>query len=269
MTYRHRPPHSQVPPPQPGGRRRRLGHGVPRPVALWASEAVATALLLLAMTVLFRLLMHPGAWLHTHLASADARLLTGAVVSGAVVAALIASPLGRLSGSHANPAVTVAMWAVRRLPGRHVPFYLSAQLAGSVLGTMTGRLLLGPALAHPAVNHALLGARPGLPATMVAIGEAIATGVLLVVVIRLARHPGLTDVTPVTMGTLLTALIAVMANITGGSLNPARQFGPWLLAGGAGTLWPYIVGPLAAALFVGAVAAALPAPADGDDRPLS
>ncbi|MEU6707781.1 MIP/aquaporin family protein [Streptomyces wuyuanensis] len=265
MTSPHRPRHGEHPPP-PEERAAPAGP-VPRAGWLWASEAVATALLLLAMTVLSRLLAHPDAWLHTRLASADARLAVGAVVSGAVVAVLVASPLGRVSGAHANPAVTVALWAVRRVPGRRVPLHVSAQLAGSALGTAAGRLLLGPSLAHPAVHQALLSPRPGLAPAAVALVEAFATAVLLAVVVRLARTPGLADVTPVTVGTLLTVLIAATAGVTGGSLNPARQFGPWLLTGGDGTLWPYVAGPLAAALVVGAVAAAMPEP-DGDRPPL-
>ncbi|MER5604281.1 aquaporin, partial [Streptomyces sp. NPDC002265] len=231
--------------------------------ARWMSELAATALMLLAVTVLMRHLFHPGSWLHAHLPSDNVRLLVDAVVSGAVVAALIASPLGRLSGAHMNPAVTVTLWAVRRLPGRDVPLYLSAQTAGSVLGTAAGRLLCGPSVAHPDVNYALLSARHAAPDAWIMLREAVATGVLLAVVVRLARDPRLAGVAPLTVGALLTALIALTTNVTGGSLNPARQFGPWLLSGGEGLLWPYVVGPLIAAVVVGATAAAVFGPADG------
>ncbi|MFE5893880.1 aquaporin [Streptomyces sp. NPDC056462] len=47
---------------------------------------------------------------------------------------------------------------------------------------------------------------------------------------------------------------------TGGSLNPARQFGPWLLCGSDTALWPYVTGPLAAAVTVGAGAVLLRSP---------
>lgn len=223
----------------------------------WVSELAATALMLLAMTVLMRHLFHPDSWLHAHLPSDDARLLVDAVVSGAVVAALIASPLGRLSGAHMNPAVTVVLWAVRRLPGRDVPLYVSAQAVGSVLGTAAGRLLAGPSVAHRDVNYALLSVRHPAPDVWIMLGETIATAVLLAVVVRLARDPRLADVAPLTIGALLTALIALTTNVTGGSLNPARQFGPWLMSGGDALLWPYVVGPLIAAVVVGATAAAV------------
>ncbi|WP_327424960.1 aquaporin [Streptomyces sp. NBC_01230] len=221
------------------------------------SELAATALMLLAMTVLMRHLFHPDSWLHAHLPSDDARLLVDAVVSGAVVAALIASPLGRLSGAHMNPAVTVVLWVVRRLPGRDVPLYVSAQAVGSVLGTAAGRLLAGPSVAHRDVNYALLSVRHPAPDVWIMLGETIATAVLLAVVVRLARDPGLADVAPLTIGALLTVLIALTTNVTGGSLNPARQFGPWLMSGGDALLWPYVVGPLIAAVVVGATAAAV------------
>ncbi|MGP4084885.1 MIP/aquaporin family protein [Streptomyces sp. KR55] len=187
-----------------------------------------------------------------------------AVVSGAVVAALVASPFGRVSGAHLNPAVTVVLWAARVVPGRDVPFYVLAQMAGSVLGTAAGWVLSGPSLAHQDVNYALLSVRHSTPDVWIMLGEAIATGVLLAVVVRLARDPGLADVTPMTVGALLTALIALTANVTGGSLNPARQFGSWLLSGGDGLLRPYVVGPLIAAVVVGVTASAVPVPTDGE-----
>ncbi|RZB13425.1 hypothetical protein StrepF001_44235 [Streptomyces sp. F001] len=233
-------------------------------MVLWASELAATALMLLAVTVLFRHLFHPDAWLYAQLASADARLLVDAAVSGAVVAVLVASPFGRVSGAHMNPAVTVALWVVRHVPTRHVPLYVSAQLLGSVIGAFVGRHMAGAAVAHPVVDYALLRPAGQVSGVPVAVGEAVATGVLLAVVIRLVRRPALAEVTPVTIGALLTVLIAVTAGPTGGSLSPARQLGPWMMAGADGSLWPYVVGPLGAALAVGAVAAALPEPTDGD-----
>ncbi|MFB7368370.1 MIP/aquaporin family protein [Streptomyces sp. NPDC056222] len=222
-----------------------------RPSALWISEFAATALLLLAMAVLFGQLSHPEGWLRLRIPSAAGRLLVDAVVSGGVVALLIASPLGRVSGAHMNPAVTVVLWVARLLPGRHVPLYVTAQLVGSVAGTVLGRLAVGAPLSHPDVDYALLSPAIPAPATFIAIGEGIATAILLVSVVRLAHRSDLARSAPVLVGAILFALIMYVGGSTGGSLNPARQFGPWLLSGADTGLWPYVTGPLAAAVVVG------------------
>jgi glycerol uptake facilitator-like aquaporin len=225
---------------------------------VWAAESVATLLMLLSMTVLFRYLLHPQAWLAQQLASPVVRLVTDAVVSGAVVAALIVSPLGRLSGAHMNPAVTVMLWLAGRMPAAKVPLYLSAQLAGSLVGTALGRALLGTPLAHSQVRYALLSPAAGQSPVLVGMGETVATAVLLTIVLRLALNPGLEIVTAATVGSVLTVLIILTAWTTGGSLNPVRQFGPWLMAGSPGPIWPYLVGPLTAATLVGASTRLLP-----------
>ncbi|MFD5571249.1 MIP/aquaporin family protein [Streptomyces cadmiisoli] len=255
LSSTHRP----VPFP-PSGPAAPPGHATAvRPTARWGAELAATALMLLAVTVLFCHVFHPGSPLHDRLPSDDTRLLVGAVVSGAVVAALIASPLGRLSGAHMNPAVTLALWSARRLSGRDVPAYIAAQLAGSFLGTAVGRLVTGDSLAHPDVNHALLSAPPGTPGFVPTLVEAIGTGVLSAVVVVLARSDEPSHLTGPIVGALLAALIVLTADVSGGSLNPARQFGPWLMDAGDGRLWPYVVGPLVAAVVVGTTASALPA----------
>ncbi|MGW2938201.1 MIP/aquaporin family protein [Streptomyces sp. NPDC001156] len=210
------------------------------------------------VTPIFRYLLHPQAWLAGQLTSPVARFLADALVSGAVVAALIASPLGRLSGAHMNPAVTVMLWLAGRMPAARVPLYLSAQLAGSVLGTAVGRALLGTPLAHPQVRSALLSPAVSQPPVLIGTGEAVATAVLLAIVLRVVRNPELQEVASATVGATLTVLIILTARTTGGSLNPARQFGPWLMAGAPGPIWPYLAGPLAAAVLVGALARLLP-----------
>ncbi|MFJ3106149.1 MIP/aquaporin family protein [Streptomyces sp. NPDC086835] len=225
--------------------------GVPGPVAVWTSELFATAVLMLSMGLLFRWLFLPGAGLHSVFPGPAQRLAVDAVVSGLVVALLIASPLGRISGAHMNPAVTVLMWAMRKVPGRCVLPYVSAQLVGSVFGLLVARELAGTAVAHPEVAYALLRPSATSSAFLVTLGEASATFVLLFVVAALSTGPGPVKWMPWAVGAALAVLIGVTAQTTGGSLNPTRQFGPALMAGELPILWPYFVGPAAAALLLG------------------
>jgi glycerol uptake facilitator-like aquaporin len=60
-----------------------------------------------------------------------------------LVTLLIVSPLGRASGGHMNPAISLAMWRYGTFSARGVPYYGFAQLAGSVMGVLAGRLVGG------------------------------------------------------------------------------------------------------------------------------
>ncbi|MER6075876.1 aquaporin [Streptomyces sp. NPDC001817] len=186
------------------------------------------------------------------------RLPLDAFVSGGFVAALVASPLGRISGARMNPAVTVMLWLAGKTPAARVPLHLSAQLAGSLPGTALGRALLGTPLAHPNVRYALVSPAISRTPVLIGIGEAVATAVLLAIVLRVVGDPDLEEVASAVIGTTLAVLILLTAGTTGSSRDPARQFGPWVMAGAPGPIWPYLAGPMAAAVVVGAPARLLP-----------
>lgn len=65
-----------------------------------------------------------------------------ALTFGLVITVMIAST-GHISGSHFNPAVTIAFALIRRFPWFEVPVYISSQLLGAILGALTLRGLFG------------------------------------------------------------------------------------------------------------------------------
>jgi glycerol uptake facilitator-like aquaporin len=69
-------------------------------------------------------------------------LLANTIATGAALAALIVT-FGSLSGAHFNPAVSLAIALRGHMPWREVPFYVSAQFAGAVLGTILAHLMFG------------------------------------------------------------------------------------------------------------------------------
>ncbi|MFF3919152.1 aquaporin [Streptomyces sp. NPDC001852] len=131
-------------------------------------------------------------------------------------------------------------------------------MAGSLPGTALGRALLGTPLARPNVRYALVS--PAISRTPVLIGirEAVATAVLPVIVLRVVGDPDQEEVASAVIGTTLAVLILLTAGTTGGKLNPARQFGPGVMAGAPGPIWPYLAGPMTAAVVVGTPALLLP-----------
>lgn len=175
----------------------------------------------------------------------------------AIVIASMIYALGRVSGAHLNPAVTIALAATRRFPWSDSAAYIAAQLIGAALGSVLFALSAGA----DAVVIGGLGATapfPGIGMGQAILAEAIGTFVLMLVIMGVAvdsrAPPGLAGIV---IGLTVGGVITTTGNIAGASLNPARTFGPYLadtLLGGP-DLWVhlpiYIIGPV-----VGAVAAA-------------
>jgi MIP family channel proteins len=167
--------------------------------------------------------------------------------------AMLVYTLGHTSGAHFNPAVTSALLALRKISPVDAVVYILLQLAGAVLGALLCKGLLldeGSAVNYGAttVSDFLNGkAFPGL------IAETVATFALMWAIMGTAVNPrGQRNWAGLVIGGTLGFAVMVMAPLTGGSLNPARSFGPALVSGTWTDFWIYIVGPI-----VGAVLAAL------------
>jgi glycerol uptake facilitator protein len=171
--------------------------------------------------------------------------------------ALAVYTLGTTSGCHINPAVTLALAAVRRFSWAEVPAYVAAQLAGAVVGALLVVAYAGErATDFGSVGVTAPGA--GVSDAQALVAEALGTFLLLFTVMAVAvdsRAPA--GWAGFLIGLAVATQIMVIGPFTGGSVNPARSFGPYLvnaMFGGAtpwADLWIYVIGPCA-----GAVAAA-------------
>lgn len=196
-----------------------------------------------------------------------------------------------LSCAHLNPAVTLAMVCSKRMPARKLPCYLLAQLAGAFAAAVALYLCFGSSIAayeslkgivrgtpESAYVAKMFGEYYNLPGSGSAVTMPLATGVeafgtflLVLMIFSLTEgcnvgRPG-SDTAPVFIGLTVTSIICLLAPLTQAGLNPARDFGPrlvaWLMGWGAAA-WPdtsygfffvYILGPIiggliAALLFV-------------------
>jgi len=175
----------------------------------------------------------------------------GGVVGVALAHGLIlvgmAYAYGAVSGTHINPAVTLAITLSGKLKWPQALRYWAAQMLGGAFGAALLYIVLS-------------GASTGLGATLPAGGvtsiqavviEAVLTFLLATVVLRTAVQKDSTPFAGVAIGVTLAALILMGGPLTGASLNPARTFGPALFTGNLASLWIYIAGP-----FLGAAAAA-------------
>ncbi|WP_308280844.1 MIP/aquaporin family protein [Streptomyces barringtoniae] len=182
-------------------------------------------------------------------------VIVGAAV-GLLIAALILSRPGRTSGGHINPAISLAMWRFGVFPGVSVVPYVLAQLIGSVLGVLLAGAVWGPAAKDPPVASAVL--QPGAgwtaaelfgaEAASMGAAEAASMGAIVYLVGFFLQAPRLARLVPWLVGFLIGGTIALLGTTTGGSANPARQFGPALASGQSSFLWVYLLAPMVGAL---------------------
>ena len=155
----------------------------------------------------------------------------------------LAAAFGHVSGCHLNPAVTLGLAVTRRFPWSAAGAYVLAQLAGGVAGAAATWAVFGRA----ARDEGLLGATvplAGVSAGRAFLVEVLVTFVLVLVVVSVATDDrAQAAIAPVAVGFALAAGIFVAGPLTGGAVNPARAFGPDLLAGQLSSLWIYLLAP--------------------------
>ena len=192
------------------------------------SESLGTFLLVLAAA--------GGGLLH---ARGEISLAAAVVAPGLMVLAVILF-MGAVSGAHLNPVVSLAFALRGDFPWRRVPWYVLAQLLGATLACL---FLLG---VFGNVEH--LGATlpgPGYHAWQALLMEVALTGGLVSVILgtaSAAQNVGTIGALGVGGYIALAGLWA--APVSGTSMNPARSFGPALVAGHWTAYWAYLAGPL-------------------------
>lgn len=224
-----------------------------RPAPLGPNRALdefylTTVLIFLIVTVT-RWLRFPASPLF--ISSLHAALYVIGPLFGAILTVLILSPPGRRSGGHMNPSITVALWLMDVFPGKSVVPYVLAQLSGALVGAALGRAVWGAPVSSPAVIYGAVRSDPAWVAADVFVAEAGAVFATVVMVGGFLAHPKHSRLLPYAIGALLAVSICFLGPYSGGSINPARQFGPALLALDTRYLWIYLVSPI-----VGAVLAA-------------
>ncbi|WP_367296160.1 MIP/aquaporin family protein [Levilactobacillus yonginensis] len=162
---------------------------------------------------------------------------------------------GGISGGHFNPAVTTAMLINRRIGAKDALGYVVAQVLGATVASAFIKLFVGGL--GLATNQLGQTDFPKISTGLAFLVETLVTFLFLLVILNVTsdRH-GNGDFAGVTIGVTLAFLIIVALNLTGGSLNPARSFGPAIFAGGSALshLWLYILAPEVGAIlaaFVG------------------
>ena len=228
--------------------------GLDRGPAAYVAEFIGTFALVFFVTAAVSLYVTPGT-------PQDPSPFIDFSVIGLVhvfVLFMLIQTLAVASGAHFNPAVTVAMTALRQIKPVDAVIYIVVQLAGAIAGALVTKALLedeGDPVSYGAtlVSEGRLQGDV-LPAMA---AELIGTFFLVWVIVGVAVNPrAAKDWAAFAIGATLGMLVMVIAPLTGAGFNPARSFGPGLVSGefgGADTfLLVYVLAPV-----VGAVIAAI------------
>lgn len=244
---------SREPPSRPGPRALASAAPTPRVIAGHSAlECLLTFVLLFGVTTIVRWVIGPSALSRT-IPQVHVQLLIVGGCVGLLLAGLILSRPGKISGGHINPAISLAMWRFGVFPGVAVAPYAAAQLAGSVLGVLAARAAWGPVTGHPPVADAVLQPGHSWLAGELFAAEAIGMGVIIYLVGYFLQSPARARLVPWLVGLLIGAAIALLGTNTGGCMNPARQFGPAVVSGQLSYLWVYLIAPMVGAPVAAAV----------------
>ena len=183
----------------------------------------------------------------------DTSTLTAIALAHGLAIAVLVAATAKLSGGHINPAVTFAAVITGRMKAGPGVLYVAAQLAGAVVGALLLDLVLvssveGNLGAHALNDDALSSDFAGL------IVEIILTFVLVFTVFAVAMDPrGPANLAPIAIGLAVLIDHFVGVPLTGASMNPARSFGPALVANAWDDQWVYWIGPLGGGALAGLV----------------
>ena len=170
------------------------------------------------------------------------RLMMG-VAMGATAVMIIHSPIGKRSGAHFNPAITLTYLRLGKIGVWDAVGYVVGQFVGGVAGVGISSLMLGNLLAQPSVDYAVTV--PGVGGRAAAFGAELFMATLLMgVVLWTTNRTRFAQYTSYAVGALIVNYIFFFAPVSGFSINPARTVGSAVFAHVWTGMWIYFAAPL-------------------------
>src|SRR6266516_5543424 len=117
-------------------------------------EAAELGLFMISAGLFTILLAHPGSPVLNIIPDPFMRRMLTGIAMGGTAIALIFSPLGKRSGAHFNPAVTLTFWRLGKVKNWDAVFYIIAQFGGGIAGVFAVALFVREAISHPTVHYA-------------------------------------------------------------------------------------------------------------------
>jgi aquaporin Z len=212
--------------------------------SFWA-ELIGTALLLMVGLSIVILMFGTGSPLAEWIPNLKLRQSITGFLFGGTGALIAISVIGKESGAHINPVVTMAFWLFRKMDARKALGYVVAQLTGAVIGTLP--LLLWGQLGR-SISFGTTAPGTGYSVQDALLGEVATTFTMVTLLILFLGFRQIRPYTPALFPFLYAIMVPLEADISGISTNPARSFGPSVVSGQWDAWWIYWAGPIAGAL---------------------
>jgi aquaporin Z len=177
-----------------------------------------------------------GAVVVNSLSDGGLGLIGVSMAFGIIITAMI-YVFGSISGTHINPAVTIALAVGKLMPKKDVLGYVLAQILGAFLAS--GLLyLIFPTTQTLGETLPSGGVMPSF------ILELILTFFLMLTILGITSKKEHSHLAGIIIGVFIVGAILIAGPISGGSFNPARSIAPAIISGNFYTLWIYIIAPI-------------------------
>ena len=143
--------------------------------------------------------------------------------------------LGRFSGAHFNPAVTIGFVLNKEISIKDSTIYITTQILGACLASQTHEIVFGR-------THNFGVTTLSVNTTRGFFMEALCTGLLMFVILLVTRKEN--NIYGIAIGGTVFISALLIGDHTGGSLNPARSLGPALISGDIENILFYIFAPI-------------------------
>jgi MIP family channel proteins len=202
-------------------------------------------------------------------AVASAQGVVVAALAHGIILVSIIYTYGHISGAHVNPAVTAGLLVGNHIKLDRAVYYWVAQFVGAVIAAV----VLNVIVPGSAAGGQTIGSLTAGSVWAAAVFEAVMTFFLVSAVYQAAAFDKAGNLAGVAIGFTLAGSILAGGTYTGASLNPARTFGPALIAGDLSYVLPYFIGIFVGGIIAGLVQANIfkpePKPAPKPDYPLT
>ncbi|MFI5316967.1 MAG: MIP/aquaporin family protein [Myxococcota bacterium] len=209
----------------------------------YAIEAVLLGLFMVSAGVVTTVFEAPGSALRLAVPSPFARRAMIGAAMGLTAIALVYSPLGKRSGAHMNPSMTLTYLRLGKVTRRDALGYAAAQIAGGIAGIALVALALGRPFESEPVSW--IATLPGVGGAGVAFAAELAISFgLMSTALVCTSAPRLAPYTGLFCGGLVALFITFEAPLSGMSMNPARSLASAFFPGFWRDLWIYLAAPV-------------------------
>ena len=212
----------------------------------YASEFFGTAILMIAGISAISINFGDQAYLASLIPNETIRLALAGAGFGIGVVVVVYSALGKTSGGHLNPALTIAFWMQEKIETKSLVPYITSQCLGSLAGTWLVAKMM-PNLSS-SVGHGVTNIAESITPGIAILLEALLAMIFVVMIFWMTACHDRSRYTGLAVFIYLVIFVPLEAPLTGTSINPARSIGPAIYSNNYTDLFVYVIGPLTGAV---------------------